>query len=209
MAATPLYIPGSGMDPNAARVAALERNAANVSRKNLQSSAITDPLTGTVLFGTDPDAGYGMAFPGMPCPMYPAQAGFFFFSPTTNNLDVLIWQGILPVINPAFECQYSVNAEGGTNPVTAYSYMEIENLATGWFHKFPQVSASCPAGGFNVASSAIVACQIPNDQIGQYLSVFVWAGLSSGAAGSGSNSCTGSPLLAQGCSFAAAQPNLA
>jgi hypothetical protein len=209
MVSSPGFIPGTAQDPLAVRVAALERSMANVGRKTLDSSSITDPVTGAVLFGTDPDAEYGMAFPGMPAPMYPAQAGFFFFSPTTNNTDILIWQGILPVINPAFECQYSVNAEGGTNTITAYSYMEIVDLNTGWFHSFPAVTASCPPGGANVNRSAVVACQIPNDEVGQYLSVFCWAGLSAGAATSGSNSCTGSPLLAQGCSWATAQPNLA
>lgn len=208
MVANSAYLPGSNQDPMAVRLAALERKVDNVGRRNLNHSSITDTLTGTQIFGPDQDAGYGIAFPGQVAPMYQSQAGFFYFAPTANNVDIQIWQGTWSAINPAFECRYSVNAEGGTNAVTAYAYMEIADLVSGWSHTFPPVSASCPAGGFNVANSSVVACQVPNDEIGQSLSVFVWAGLSAGAAVSGSNSCTGSPLLAQGCSWATAQPIL-
>lgn len=209
MVATPGYVPGSNVNPYAARMATLENKIAAVQNMTLQSSSITDPVTGTQIFGTDPDAGYGLAFPGLPAPLYLAQAGFVFFSPASNDLDVLVWQGILPVVNPAFECQYSVNAQAGTNPITAYSFMRIEDLTTGWSHDFPKISTDAPAGGFNVASSPIVSCHIPNDEIGAYLSVFCLTGLSSGAAPTGSNSCTGTPLLAGGCSWARAEPNLA
>lgn len=199
MVASSSYLPGSGQDPLLARVVALEKALANSTRRNVNQASITDPLTGAVLFGADPDAGYGMALPNNPLPMYPATPGVVLSS---SGSPVPAEIGQMSVINPAYVVSYQISVQsGGVTNCTAQGWVTITEPITGYSFTFPVIVGTNTVAGVatpTLVNQASVATILPQSVLGKELSATLFIQVTTPGS---SNAVAGVISRSNGCSY--------
>lgn len=134
----------------------------------------------SALFQTDDLSGYGLAWPQIPCPMYPWVPGI---TNITGSVFSAVLGGQMKQVNPAFLVEGSIRIlPSGT--AAAEMFIRLYDPANNWTYDFPVLQT----GGRTVdtwMSYGPAACMVPADAIGNTLEVTVNVRMSAGSGSAG------------------------
>jgi len=137
-----------------------------------------DPA-GNTLYRTDDTAGFGLASPETPIPMYSSAPGVVF---TGNTTDTWLMTGTFSPINSSFAMQWVANTQYGSGAAAqSASYAVVADPVSGW----SQTSATLTSGTTTSALlnfSDVFTFTFPSNEIAKRCSVNLYARIIAGGA---------------------------